>query len=86
MRKTFVTIAAAAFAAAFAAGPANADMLLGVTGPITGANASFGAQLTKGVHQAAADINAKGGILGQKIAVEEGDDASDPEAGRFGRQ
>ncbi len=81
MRTVYLTGVAVFFAAALAGGSAQADMNLGVTGPITGANASFGAQLTRGVHQAAEDINAKGGILGQKIKVEEGDDASDPKQG-----
>jgi branched-chain amino acid transport system substrate-binding protein len=62
-------------------GAARADVLIGVAGPITGANASFGAQLTRGVDQAAADINKNGGILGQKIVVERGDDVSDPKQG-----
>jgi branched-chain amino acid transport system substrate-binding protein len=63
------------------AGAANADVKIGVAGPITGPNASFGAQLVQGVSQAAADFNAKGGILGQKIEVEQGDDVSDPKQG-----
>jgi len=62
-------------------GGAEAQIKIGVAGPITGANASFGAQLTQGVEQAAADINAAGGILGQKIEVEQGDDVSDPKQG-----
>ena len=62
-------------------GGAEAQIKIGVAGPITGANASFGAQLTQGVEQAAADINAAGGILGQKIEVEPGDDVSDPKQG-----
>ena len=62
-------------------GGADAQIKIGVAGPITGANASFGAQLTQGVEQAAADINAAGGILGQKIEVEPGDDVSDPKQG-----
>ncbi len=83
MRSAFLKGAALIFAAALVSvsGAAQAQISLGVTGPITGANASFGAQLTTGVHQAVADINAKGGILGQKINVEEGDDASDPKQG-----
>jgi branched-chain amino acid transport system substrate-binding protein len=60
---------------------AAAQIKIGVAGPITGANASFGAQLTQGVEQAAADINAAGGILGQKIELEQGDDVSDPKQG-----
>ncbi len=62
-------------------GGAEAQIKIGVAGPITGANASFGAQLTQGVDQAAADINAAGGILGQKVDVEPGDDVSDPKQG-----
>ena len=63
------------------AGPVEAQIKLGVAGPITGANAAFGAQLSQGVHQAAEDIDKAGGILGQKIEVEVGDDVSDPKQG-----
>ena len=49
--------------------------------PITGPNAAFGAQLKNGAEQAAADINAKGGINGQKIQIVFGDDVSDPKQG-----
>src|SRR5271170_1057670 len=63
------------------AGAANAQIKMGVAGPVTGPNASFGAQLVQGVGQAATDFNAKGGILGQKIEVEQGDDVSDPKQG-----
>ena len=50
-------------------------------GPITGPNAAFGAQLKNGAEQAVADINAAGGILGQKITARVGDDVSDPKQG-----
>ena len=60
---------------------ADAQLKMGVIGPITGPNASFGAQLKNGADQAIADINAAGGILGQKIAQSYGDDASDPKQG-----
>src|ERR1700723_599917 len=63
------------------AGAAQAQVKLAVAGPVTGANAAFGAQLTTGVAQAVADINAAGGILGQKLEVETGDDVSDPKQG-----
>src|SRR5271156_5683029 len=75
------SIAVLAFAAALSGGAAWADVTIGVAGPITGANASFGAQLTQGVGQAAEDFNKSGGILGQKIMVEPGDDVSDPKQG-----
>ena len=62
-------------------GVAQAQIKLGVAGPITGPNAAFGAQLKNGVEQAVEDINAKGGVLGQKITVSVGDDVSDPKQG-----
>ncbi|MGQ3354308.1 MAG: branched-chain amino acid ABC transporter substrate-binding protein [Phreatobacter sp.] len=61
--------------------PAQAQIRLGVAGPITGPNASFGAQLRQGVEQAVEDINAAGGILGQRIQLSVGDDVSDPRQG-----
>ena len=64
-----------------ASGAAQAQIKLGVAGPITGPNAAFGAQLKNGVEQAVADINAKGGVMGQKIVLSVGDDASDPKQG-----
>jgi branched-chain amino acid transport system substrate-binding protein len=60
---------------------ASAQIKLGVAGPITGGSAAFGAQLKNGVEQAAEDINAAGGILGQKIQVLVGDDRADPKEG-----
>jgi branched-chain amino acid transport system substrate-binding protein len=63
------------------ASAANAQIKMGVIGPITGPNAAFGAQLKNGADQAIEDINAAGGILGQKIAQQYGDDASDPKQG-----
>src|SRR5277367_2467266 len=80
MKKIWLTGLVLAAGLAFA-GAASAQIKLGVAGPITGANASFGAQLTNGVAQAAEDINKAGGILGQKIEVEQGDDVSDPKQG-----
>jgi branched-chain amino acid transport system substrate-binding protein len=60
---------------------AAAQIKLGVAGPMTGGSAAFGAQLKNGVEQAVADINAAGGILGQKIQVSIGDDRADPKEG-----
>src|SRR5256885_16609473 len=67
---------------AFADG-ASAQIKIGVGGPITGGSAAFGAQLKNGVEQAVEDINAAGGILGQKIQtpVFVGDDRADPKEG-----
>jgi branched-chain amino acid transport system substrate-binding protein len=65
------------------AGTAQAQVKLAITGPITGPNAAFGAQIKNGVEQAAEDINAAGGIMGQKIVtpLPIGDDVSDPKQG-----
>ncbi|MGC1464874.1 MAG: branched-chain amino acid ABC transporter substrate-binding protein [Pseudolabrys sp.] len=68
------------FAVALAAS-AQAQVKFGIAGPITGSNAATGAQMKNGVDQAAKDINAAGGIMGQKISVETGDDVSDPKQG-----
>jgi branched-chain amino acid transport system substrate-binding protein len=81
MRSTILKGAVVALLFGLAQAGASAQIKLGVAGPVTGANASFGAQLTTGVAQAVADLNAKGGILGQKIEVETGDDVSDPKQG-----
>ncbi len=58
-----------------------AQVKLAVGGPITGPSAATGAQMKNGVDQAAADVNAAGGILGQKVVVSYGDDVSDPKQG-----
>ncbi len=72
-------IAALALLAGLAwVGPAGAQIRIGVAGPITGSNATFGVQLKEGAEQAVADINARGGVLGQKLVLEVGDDACDP--------
>src|SRR5215468_7640656 len=80
MKKVFWPALAIAAGVACASG-ASAQIKIGVAGPLTGPNAAFGAQLKNGVEQAAADINAKGGINGQKIELLFGDDASDPKQG-----
>jgi branched-chain amino acid transport system substrate-binding protein len=80
MKRTITLGLALGFACALA-GSATAQVKFGVGGPITGANAATGAQMKNGVEQAAADLNATGGILGKKITIEFGDDVSDPKQG-----
>ena len=63
------------------AGAAQAQVKLGMAGPITGPSAATGAQMKNGVEQAIEDINAAGGILGQKLSMSLGDDVSDPKQG-----
>src|SRR3974390_2961440 len=66
---------------ALAGQAAAADVRFGIGGPLTGGSAAFGAQLKNGVEQAVEDINAAGGILGQKLTSELGDDRADPKEG-----
>jgi branched-chain amino acid transport system substrate-binding protein len=61
------------------AGPALAeDILVSTTGPMTGNYATFGAQMKAGAEAAVADINASGGVNGNQLKMEIGDDACDP--------
>ncbi len=55
-----------------------ADIVIATAGPMTGQYASFGEQMKAGAEQAVADINAAGGINGEKLVLEVGDDACDP--------
>jgi branched-chain amino acid transport system substrate-binding protein len=80
MRKMLLTGVALGLGLAFAT-TASAQIKLGVAGPITGPNAAFGAQLKNGTEQAVEDINAAGGVMGQKLQLSVGDDVSDPKQG-----
>lgn len=74
-----VVLAAAAVAAmGLGASAARAEIRIAVVGPLTGEYAAFGEQMKEGAEAAVADLNAKGGVLGQKIVLDEGDDACDP--------
>src|SRR5205814_321351 len=70
--------AALRLAAILLAAPARAVIVIGVAGPMTGSNAAFGEQFRRGAERAVADLNAKGGVLGQKLRLVTGDDACDP--------
>jgi len=65
-------------ALALMAGAAHADVNIATAGPMTGQYAAFGAQMRAGAEQAVEDINKAGGVLGQKLSLEVGDDACDP--------
>ena len=59
-------------------GAALADLTVAIAGPMTGQYASAGDQIRRGAEMAIADINARGGVLGEKLKLEIGDDACDP--------
>jgi branched-chain amino acid transport system substrate-binding protein len=58
------------------------DITVAVAGPMTGGESAFGRQMKNGAEQAVADINAAGGVLKKKLALEVGDDACDPKQAR----
>ncbi len=66
------------------AAPASAesDIVIAVAGPMTGKEATFGAQFLAGASAAVADINAKGGVLGKQLKLLTGDDQCDPKQAR----
>lgn len=57
---------------------ASADLTIAVAGPMTGDLAAFGEQLRRGSEMAVKDINAAGGVNGEQVKLELGDDQCDP--------
>ena len=54
------------------------DITIAVAGPMTGGESAFGRQMKNGAEQAVGDLNAAGGVLGKKLALDVEDDACDP--------
>jgi len=75
MKKMLLAGVAMSFAMA---APAWADITIATAGPMTGQYASFGEQMKAGAEQAVEDINAAGGVNGEMLKLEIGDDACDP--------
>ncbi|HJR23450.1 MAG TPA: branched-chain amino acid ABC transporter substrate-binding protein [Dongiaceae bacterium] len=61
---------------------ASADITIAVAGPMTGDLAAFGEQLRRGAEMAVKDINAAGGVNGEQLKLEIGDDQCDPKQAR----
>ncbi len=79
MRKLVLPLMAVAMAAAINVSAARADdIVIATAGPITGDLAEFGAQMQRGAEKAVADINKAGGVMGNQLKLEVGDDACDP--------
>jgi branched-chain amino acid transport system substrate-binding protein len=57
---------------------ARADITIAAVGPMKGPFEVFGEQMKRGAERAVADLNGKGGVLGQKIKLVIADDACDP--------
>jgi branched-chain amino acid transport system substrate-binding protein len=70
-------IATLPFAAALLCSVAQAEILIGVAGPLSGQYAAFGNEIKTGAEAAAVAINAAGGINGEQLTVVASDDACD---------
>ncbi|WP_119308032.1 branched-chain amino acid ABC transporter substrate-binding protein [Cohaesibacter haloalkalitolerans] len=77
MKKLLLAGVALAGSIAMTSG-AFAEIVIATAGPMTGQYASFGQQMKIGAEQAVADINAAGGVNGEMLKLEIGDDACDP--------
>ncbi len=71
-------LAASTMLGVVVAGPAWAEIKIATAGPMTGQYASFGAQMKAGAELAVEHINAAGGVNGEQLKLEIGDDACDP--------
>ena len=58
------------------------DIPVAVASSMTGSESAFGRQFKNGAELAVADINAAGGLLNKKLALQVGDDACDPKQAR----
>jgi branched-chain amino acid transport system substrate-binding protein len=78
VRRRLLTVAIV-LVAALCARAAGAEILIATAGPMTGAYAWFGEQYQRGAGLAVADLNAKGGVLGQSVELIVGDDFCHPD-------
>ncbi|OSM96296.1 MULTISPECIES: ABC transporter substrate-binding protein [Lonsdalea] len=58
--------------------PAQADVTVGVILPLTGVSATIGEDMRRGIELAVDEVNARGGVNGQKLAVMIEDSAGSP--------
>ena len=78
-RASFLLRLAGVLAIAAAAAPTRADVLIGDASPLTGPVSWVGAHYLVGTELAVADLNAKGGVLGEQVQLISVDDACDTE-------
>jgi len=63
----------------FMAGPARAEIKVGIMLPTSGSEAAYGIDMQNAIKMAANELNAKGGVLGQKFVTFVADDGCDPQ-------
>jgi branched-chain amino acid transport system substrate-binding protein len=77
--KRFLALIAALGAMFGTASLGRAEILIGAAGPMTGTMAWFGEQMQEGIGMKVAELNASGGVLGQRVELLIVDDYCDPE-------
>jgi branched-chain amino acid transport system substrate-binding protein len=76
----FVTaVVVASLAALVTPVAAEAKILIGMPGPLTGGMAWYGEQIEQGTAMKVAELNAERGVLGQRVEILPVDDYCDPE-------
>ncbi|MBX6368185.1 MAG: branched-chain amino acid ABC transporter substrate-binding protein [Rhodospirillales bacterium] len=76
--RQWVLVGAALVSAALSSAPAGAEVKVALIGPITGQYAIFGDQMKRGAEYMVEQLNKSGGLAGEKVVLEVGDDACDP--------
>jgi len=76
--KHCITVAIVVVAAALSCA-AQAEVVIGGAGPMTGPQDWIGEQMQRGAEMAVADLNAAGGVLGQQVRLTYADDFCNPE-------
>jgi len=79
MKKIAWLFAATILLFVLAAGPSMADIKVGIMVPTTGSEATYGKDMENAIKMAVDEINAKGGVLGQKFTTVTADDGCDPQ-------
>src|SRR5277367_4307519 len=74
----FAAMLAAAILPARAEAPKGEPIILGVSGPLTGQNAQYGAQWKKGFDLALDEVNGAGGVRGRPLQYVFEDSQADP--------
>lgn len=80
IRGVAAAVAALALGLAGALPARAATIKIGVQVPTSGSEAPYGIDMLNAIRMAADQINAKGGVAGDKISIIPGDDACDPQA------
>ncbi len=79
MKSSIVAGAGVAVALFVSIAAVQAEIRIGIAGPLSGSTINVGEQQEIGANSAISYLNANGGLLGQQIVVTSVDDACEPE-------